>query len=154
MKLKSSLLVVRQLDRKFLSLMPLSKISRPSVGWVRLIRTTLNMSLKQLGEKMGMTPQSVRDIEMREVDGTITLNTLQNAAKALNMKFVYGFIPIDSSLEKMIEQRAHDMASDIVKRTSITMKLENQENSEERIKEAIDELAGDIKREMPKKLWD
>jgi hypothetical protein len=34
------------------------------------------------------------------------------------------------------------------------MKLEDQENSEERIKQAILEMAEDIKREIPTQLWD
>jgi hypothetical protein len=34
------------------------------------------------------------------------------------------------------------------------MKLENQENSEEYIRSAIEELTDEIKREMPRSLWD
>ena len=39
-------------------------------------------------------------------------------------------------------------------RTSHTMKLEDQENSEERIKKAIKDRAEKIKNELPKYLWD
>jgi hypothetical protein len=34
------------------------------------------------------------------------------------------------------------------------MKLEDQENSKERIQQAIAELAEELRREMPKALWD
>jgi hypothetical protein len=34
------------------------------------------------------------------------------------------------------------------------MALEDQANSNERLKQAIDEMTQDLKREMPKKLWD
>jgi hypothetical protein len=34
------------------------------------------------------------------------------------------------------------------------MKLENQENSNERIKKAIDERAQQLKNDLPKMLWD
>ena len=46
------------------------------------------------------------------------------------------------------------MAEEIVMRTSHTMKLEDQENSEERIKKAIKDRAEKIKNELPKYLWD
>jgi hypothetical protein len=46
------------------------------------------------------------------------------------------------------------MAEKIVKRTSVTMQLEDQGNSPKRIKKAIDELTEELKREIPKSLWD
>ena len=39
-------------------------------------------------------------------------------------------------------------------RTSHTMQLEDQENTEQRIQTAIKEKADEIKGEMPKYLWD
>ena len=70
------------------------------------------------------------------------------------MHFVYAFVPKKDSLEQMVERKARENAQTIVKRTSTTMKLEDQENSEERIKQAIEELTAQIKREMPRSLWD
>lgn len=70
------------------------------------------------------------------------------------MKFVYGFIPEDDSLESMIEERAHKLAEMIVTRSSIQMNLEGQGVSEESIKRSIDDLIYDYKREVPKILWD
>lgn len=123
-------------------------------GWVATIRTALNMSLRQLGGRMGMSAQGIRDLEKREAEGTITLNSLKEASQALNMKLVYALIPMEESLEEMVEKRAREIALKIVKRTSITMALEDQANSDERLKQAIDEMTQDLKREMPKKLWD
>ncbi len=154
MKIKNTLLLVRQLDKKLSSLGPLLEIIPTSEGWISLLRKTLKMSLRQLGTRMKITPQSVRDIERREKEGSITLNTLRDAGDALNMKLVYGFIPKDGSLERMIELKAFEMAKSIVKRTSNTMKLEDQENSQERLAEAIKELTQELKKEVPKSLWD
>ena len=153
MNLQNSKLVIRQLDKKLMTFKPLQD-AMPATGWVSLIRKTLNMSLRQLGDKLSITPQSIRDIEKREKEGTVSLKALREAAEALDMTLVYGFIPKDGSLEKMIERKAYEKAQKIVSRTSTTMKLEDQENSKERIKEAVAELAEDIKREMPKNLWD
>jgi hypothetical protein len=71
-----------------------------------------------------------------------------------HIKFVYGFIPEDNSLESMIEERACRLAEMIVTRSSIQMNLEGQGVSEERIKRSIDDLIYDYTREVPKILWD
>jgi predicted DNA-binding mobile mystery protein A len=153
MKLQNSKLILRQLDKKLMTFQPLQD-AMPTTGWVSVIRKTLNMSLRQLGDRMSITPQSIRDIEKREAEGRISLKALREAAEALDMTLVYGFIPKDGSLEKMIDRKVYEKAQKIVNRTSTTMKLEDQGNSEERIKQAIAELAEEIKREMPKNLWD
>jgi predicted DNA-binding mobile mystery protein A len=154
MKLRNTRVVIRQMDDKIKVLNPLQKAIIPGEGWIHTIRITLNMSLRQLGKKLSITPQSVRDMERREQAGTLSIKSLGEAAAALDMKLVYGFIPNDGSLEKMIERKAYDIAAKIVNRTSVTMKLEGQGNSDERIKEAITELAAEIKTQMPKQLWD
>ena len=70
------------------------------------------------------------------------------------MQLVYGFVPNDGSLDALIEKKAMELAKKIVLRTSNTMKLEDQENSKQRIQKAIQERATIIKNEMPKILWD
>lgn len=154
MKLKNSKLVIRQLDKKMQVLLPLHDLEVPKEGWIALIRKTFNMSLRQLGQRLSITPQGMKKIEKNESDGGITINVLQKVANALNMKFVYGFIPKEESLEKMIENRAKLLAQKIVMRTSTTMNLEDQGNSDHRIKEAIADMTEEFKREMPKSLWD
>jgi predicted DNA-binding mobile mystery protein A len=112
------------------------------------------MSLRQLGAKMGITAQSVKEIETREKLGTVSLNTLKQVGNALDMRLIYGFIPKDKSLEIMIHKKALELAKEIVLRTSATMVLENQENTMERVREAINDRAEQIRNEMPKYLWD
>ena len=112
------------------------------------------MSLRQLGKKLSITPQSVKEIEEREKNGTISIKVLRRVAAALNMKFVYAFIPSEKTLEGMIEKRAEELARSIVERTSIQMGLENQKNTTERIEKAIKEKAIEIKNDLPKILWD
>ncbi|MCK5277827.1 MAG: XRE family transcriptional regulator, partial [Cyclobacteriaceae bacterium] len=111
-------------------------------------------TLEQFGEKLGITRQGTRRIEISEASGTISINLLKEAGKAINMKLVYGFIPMDNSLESMIEERARKLAEMIVTRSSIQMNLEDQGVSEESIKRSIDDMIYDYKREVPKILWD
>lgn len=68
------------------------------------------------------------------------IRQLDKKLQVLNMKLVYGFVPIGGSLEDMIEKRAYEIALKIVKRTSVTMSLEDQENTSERLKLAVDEI--------------
>lgn len=154
MKDKKRILLIEQLDSKLSCFREVEDVVSPSAGWIKSIRTALKMSLRQLGSRLNISPQAVRNMEKREAEGTITLNTLKELAFALDMRFVYGFIPKDGSIEQMIEKRAKEIATEIVSRTNTTMTLEDQQNSKERIKKAIEQKAEEIKYEMPKYLWD
>jgi len=152
--MKKQNLILEQTDRKILLLKKVDNLALPSTGWVFTIRQALGMSMRQLGNRMGITPQSVKEIEEREKNGTISLKVLKQFAKALDLKFIYGFVPITGKLEDIIEKRALELAKEIINRTSISMKLEDQENNPKRIQNAIKEKADDLKLEMPKYLWD
>ena len=147
-------LLIEQLDRKFEKLSIIDDLVTPSEGWVFSVRTALKMTLRQLGNKLNITAQSVKEIETREKNASITLKSLKDVGNALDMKLVYGFIPKEKTLEAMIEKRAYEIAEQIVYRTSNTMKLEDQENSIERIRHAIKDRAEKIKSEMPRYLWE
>jgi predicted DNA-binding mobile mystery protein A len=148
-------LVIEQLDKKFEIIQKTSaSMVVPSNGWINSVRKSLNMPLKQLGKKLKVTSQNINQLEQREKDGSISIQKLKDAAEALGCHFVYAVVPKNGSLKKMIEDRAFEVAKEIVLRTSHTMKLEDQENSEERIKKAIRDRAEKIKNELPKYLWD
>ncbi len=147
-------LQIAQLEKKMNKLAPLMSLEPPPTGWVKAIRLALGMSLRQLGNQLSISKQSVQEIEKRETEGTISIKSLREAAKAMDMELIYGFVSKDGSLEAMINRKAVELATKIVSRTSNTMKLEDQENSKERIKKAIDERASILKHDIPKALWD
>lgn len=147
-------LLSQQLSKKMALFAILKQAPTPPTGWIRAIRIALNMSMEQLGRKLSIRKQSVNKLEQREKDGTISLKSLKDVAKAMDMHFVYGFVPKDGSLEALIERKANEIAKKIVLRTSNTMKLEDQENSKQRIEIAIKERAQNIINETPKILWD
>lgn len=147
-------LQLQQLDARLKEFAALKDNRVPSTGWIKALRSAIGMSLLQLGNRLHITKQSVQEIETRERDGNITINALREAARVLDMQLVYGFVPIDGSLEAMIDKKAKELAKKIVMRTSNSMVLEDQGNSEDRLQKAIDERAGELKREMPKILWD
>ncbi|MFZ2901012.1 MAG: mobile mystery protein A [Saprospiraceae bacterium] len=146
-------LLIQQLNAKMLAFASLQKVAPPPTGWIKAVRTALGMTLEQLGNKLSLTKQAAQAIENREKEGSITLKALREAANALDMQLVYGFVPKDGSLDALIDRKARELATQIVLRTSQTMKLEDQENSPERIKKAIEERANVLKSEMLKMLW-
>ena len=150
----SKALQLQQLNAKMLHFKALYDIAPPPTGWVKAIRKALGMSMQQLGTKLAITKQSIQDIEKREAQGAITIQALRQLAQALDMKLVYGFVPNDGSLDALIEKKATAIARQIVLRTTHTMKLEDQENSKQRIENAIAERVVYLKYQMPKILWD
>ena len=147
-------LQLQQLNSKMLVFASLKQVAIPPTGWIKAIRTAIGMSMQQLGNKLNVSKQGILDIEKREKDGSITIKSLKEIARALDMQLVYGFIPKEGSLEKMIEKRATEIALKIVMRTSNTMKLEDQENSKKRLEKNIKSKAREIIDTMPKHLWD
>jgi len=147
-------LQIEQLESKIMVYAPIIKIAVPPTGWLKAVRLALGMSLQQLANRISITKQSVQEMEQREKDGSISLKSLREAANALEMELVYGFVPKDGSLDALIDRKARELATQIVSRTSNTMKLEDQENSEMRLKKAIEQRAALLKHEMPKILWD
>ncbi|MBK8389176.1 MAG: mobile mystery protein A [Saprospiraceae bacterium] len=146
-------LQLQQLNNKMLSFVSLKQVAMPPTGWIKAIRNAIGMSMQQLGNKLKVSKQGVMDIEKREKEGSITIKSLREIARVMDMQLVYGFVPNDGSLDALIEKRATELAKQIVMRTANTMNLENQANSKERIDTAIKERAADIKNEMPKILW-
>ncbi len=147
-------LQLQQLNNKMSGFATLKQVAIPPTGWIKAIRTALGMSMQQLGNKLSVSRQGILDIEKREKDGAITIKSLKEIARALDMQLVYGFVPNEGSLDALIEKRATELATKIVLRTSDSMKLEDQGNTNKRIEKAIKERAEEIRTEMPKSLWD
>lgn len=125
---------------------------RPSEGWIRVIRTALGMSVRQLAERIGVTQQSASRLETNEADDSITLKSLRKAAEAMDCKLVYALVPNEGSLERIIEKQALKKAKAIVDPVDHTMQLEAQGvgDSESKIKQLAEEMA----KELNSKLWD
>jgi predicted DNA-binding mobile mystery protein A len=147
-------LLIQQLDQKLAEFKGTEEVLVPQKGWINNIRTTLNMTRDQLGNKLGLTKGAIQKIEEREASGQITINKLRNVGDVLNMQFVYGFVPKDETIDKLISLKAEKLARKIVLRTNQNMKLEDQGIGDKKINESIIDLANEIKREMRKSLWD
>lgn len=147
-------LLIDQLGQKLKPFSESRKVLVPERGWINTIRTSLNMTMAQLGTKLNITRQGVKRIEESEANGTITLKSLKDVASALDLKLVYALVPKNGTIDDLIQKKADALAQKIVLRTNQNMKLEDQGIGDEKITETIKELANEIKREMRKSLWD
>lgn len=125
---------------------------RPSGGWIRAVRTSLGMSVRQMAERMGITQQSAARLEKNEADDVIKLKSLHKAAEALGCRLVYAFVPNEGDLAGIVHKRALKKASDIVNPVDHSMVLEGQNvgDRQEKILQIADELA----RNPSPRLWD
>ena len=153
-------LSIKWLDRQYSEQWTKNPPLTQPKSWVKKILAALNMSNRQFAERLGMTASSAGEIAQREIEGTITLNTLRKAADALDMELFYLFIPktkslnpADRTLNHFIEERAHKVARQLVMASSTTMNLENQGTGSAALEEGIEDLAIKLKQEMPRTLW-
>ncbi len=120
-------LKIKQVDKMLNDMTYRHAVKRPKKGWINLIRTALGMSTRALGFRVGLSQPRVSLIEKGEVDGSITLNTLEKVAEGLGCELVYYLVPKQgNSLEGLREQQADLKASFINDYTETHMSLEKQ----------------------------
>lgn len=130
----------------------LTSIETPRNGWIKTIRQALGMTATQLAKRLRITPQSVLDLEKREVAGTITIATLQKAARALDCHLLVALVP-HQGLEKAVEQQAMTKAREERNQIVHTMGLEAQGKG---VRETLDleRIAESWRTKRRTRLWD
>lgn len=124
----------------------------PSEGWIRTARKALGMSAAQLGRRLGKTRALVSNTEKAELNGGVTLRTMQSMAEAVNCRFIYAFVP-EENAEALIKRRAREKAKQHVMEAAGHMALEQQIPSQSQIESEIERLAESIFKERPSDLW-
>jgi predicted DNA-binding mobile mystery protein A len=142
-----------QLDKRLLALRPLAETVRPSRGWIRAIRETLGMTTRQMGDRFGVSQPRIIKLEKGEVDGSITLDSLERAARALGCRLVYALVP-EKPLGDTLRERALLIADRQLASVEQTMRLEDQGvPGKDRQNEARQRLVEELLR-RPARLWD
>lgn len=59
------------------------------------LRKRHNLTLSEMGVKLQVTAQSVKEIQKREKAGTVSINVLRNVAEVLGYRFEYRFTPLN-----------------------------------------------------------
>jgi predicted DNA-binding mobile mystery protein A len=144
---------IRHLDKRFADLRPLAKSLRPPKGWLRAIRDALGMTTAQFARRLGVSQPRIVKLEKSEVDGTVSLQTLQRAAEALGCRVVYALVP-DKPLANTVHERAVTIADRMASAVEQTMRLENQGVTDKSAARALrDDTIDDLLR-RPARLWD
>ena len=101
------------------------------------------MTTAQLGKRLGVSQPRVVKIENAETKGSITLDSLERAANALDCRLVYALVP-RKPLDELVTERAERLAKKRLKSTSHSMALEAQEvdtaDEQEQLKRMIQHL--------------
>ncbi|WP_164711128.1 mobile mystery protein A [Euzebya pacifica] len=124
---------------------------RPRAGWIRAIRDALGMSGRQLANRMGVSQQRVSALEHAEAEGSLTLDSLRNAADALGCDLVYALVP-RTPLRDAIHARALAVAQAEAQAIADTMALEDQRVETRRTEDWINDRA--TKLTGSPRLWD
>ena len=104
-KTKLSAFARQRLDEQFKTLSNNSNLIRPPRGWVRAIRDALGMTSLQLGRRLGVSQARCIQIERAELEGSLTINSLEKVAQALGCTLVYALVP-NTPLEQMVRTQA------------------------------------------------
>lgn len=126
----------KRLDERLSPFMAVKNLQSPPKGWVRAIRDALGMSSLQLAKRMGVSPQAITGLEQSEALGTIRLNTLRRVAEGLDATLVYAIVP-NTTLEKMVDNKARRIARAAVESVDHSMRLEGQETGADTLEEAV-----------------
>jgi len=143
----------RQLGKRLSSLQNAELFVRPPRGWLKAIREALGMTTTQLGQRLGVVQSRVVAIEQAEAKGSITLNSLEKAAQALDCRLVYALVP-RQPLEDMVEKRASQVAKNRLKSASHTMALEAQGVDAADESEQLKRLIRQLIEKSGSKLWE
>lgn len=152
MRSEDRALARKQLDKRLNFLRSTDALTRPPRGWIKAIREALGMTTAQLARRMGVSQPRVVEIEKAEKSATITLDTLERTARAMDCKLVYSFVP-KKSLEQLVEDRARIIAKERLTITGHTMALEAQSVSAEDEKEQFEQMVRRIVDKAGSDLW-
>lgn len=124
----------------------------PKKGWITTIREALGMTNKVLAQRLGCSQANITAIERREAKRTITLETLDKAAQAMNCKLVYCLVPLEP-LDEILKKQAKAVAQKRIKSVNHSMKLELQGLTAQQLKQQEDNLMQELLEGDPKDLW-
>jgi predicted DNA-binding mobile mystery protein A len=145
-----SKIAIAQLDKQ-LSQISATTLVRPIYGWIKTIRNAVGLTSKQFAQRLGIAQSRVSAIERGEIEDSLTLKTLHEAANALNCRLVYFLVP-EKTLEETVQEQAIKFVKSETQGVVHSMKLENQsvEDFDEFIKTQVEEVLA----KRANKIWE
>ncbi|GHS94281.1 hypothetical protein AGMMS49949_08030 [Alphaproteobacteria bacterium] len=151
--MKASKLAILQLDKQLNRVRPITDLTPPLYGWIKTIRSALGMTAQQLAKRMGVTQARASAIERGEMENSLTLKTLKEAATALNCQLVYFLIP-EKSLEDMVTEQSIKFVKNSTKSVVHSMSLEDQSVKNEDSEAFLSMRAEEAFPKNSNKIWD
>ena len=143
----------KNLDKRLALLMNSDAFASPQRGWIRAIRDALGMTTAQLAGRLGIAQPSAVGLEKSEAARTITLETLERAALALDCRLVYALVPREP-LEALVRNRARKAANERLRTIRHSMRLENQRVDEDDERMQLERLVRKLIDGPGSALWD
>lgn len=151
--MKSHALARRALDRRLSALRGSDALTRPPRGWVKAVREALGMTTGQFAARLGVSQPRIPALEKAESEGRITLNSLRQAAEAMNCTLVYALVP-NQPLEAMIEARAGAVVDHRMAVVRHGAALEDRGLTAYGLVAERERLIDELLHGNPKRLWD
>ncbi len=73
------------------------EFTRTGSDRLKSIRLELGLGLREVAERLDVSPQAVHQFEKSETAGTISLRQLENVAHAMGRRVVYALVPARAS---------------------------------------------------------
>jgi predicted DNA-binding mobile mystery protein A len=87
-------ILITGLDERLLTLQTAKAVAgTPIHGWLRAVRTAIGIKQRDIAARLGVTRQSYAQFENAEKQGSISLNSLQRAAGAMDCELIYFVVP-------------------------------------------------------------
>jgi predicted DNA-binding mobile mystery protein A len=128
-------------------------LKTPPEGWLRTNRKALKLPVNVILSKSRIKKSELYRIEKAELDGTLTLNKLKEAANSMGCDLYYAIVPRDN-IDSIIKERAKRHAVNILKNADIQMQLEEQATTTEQIEHQVNKVTEDLIRNMPEWFWE
>lgn len=115
----------------------------PHRGWIRAIRDALGMTARELAARADVSQPWITQVEQGEVDGSVTLATLERIARALGCRVEYVLVP-ERPLDELVREQARRKASALLADVDHTMALEQQRTDDAARQRELDKLTEEL----------
>lgn len=126
---------------------------RPPRGWIKAIREALGMTTAQLARRLNVSQPRVTAMEKGEIQRSLTLDSLEKAAHALDCRVVCALVPREP-LSDTIRKRAERKARSKLASTGHTMALEAQSVDSKTEAEQLERLTRQLLDKAGSELWE
>ena len=137
----------------------LKRIEQPKQGWIKTVRIALSMSGAVLSQRLGGHRSIASYLERAEMDDSITLKKLKQAAEAMNCELVYAIVPKATAEQPVVDvsallaKQAEHKARSIVRRAGVQMALEAQALGASAQEKEVGRLKNKLLNDMPRDFW-